>query len=196
MARQKLEINKAAFQQVVTQLEAEKEFGNPSELWAAVESTEWAKNLQPRPLTRQVAYIRAKELGIIYKTQPGKRGPRVMTEEQLARMREGRGQRRSRSEKMGAFAESFEQMRKSFPAQFLPLIERAAKGSLRAALTLKCLECSAYQRNEVRQCEVFDCPLFPHRPGSNKAADDISVDDITEGLDEAAEALKEEEVAA
>lgn len=171
MARQKLTIDKAKFQEVVTLLESQQEFKNPSELWKAVENSNWAKTLEPRSLTSQVAYMRARELGIIYKTQPGKRGPHLMTEEQLSRMREGRGKRRPRSEKMMVFAATFKEMRKTYPSALLPLIARAEKGGLRAAITLKCLECSAFQRGEVRQCQVTDCSLFPHRPSGSVLTD-------------------------
>lgn len=163
MARTKLEINKVEFQKVVTDLEASQNFENPSTLWKAVEASDWGKTLQPRPMTAAVAYVRAKELGIIYKTQPGKRGiqsgpigggvPRV---------------RVPRSKKMKAFAETFAKLRKSTPKRYLPLVDKAEKGSAKACLKLKCLECSNWQSSEVKQCVIIDCPLFPIRPFQGK----------------------------
>lgn len=35
------------------------------------------------------------------------------------------------------------------------------------AIRLKCLDCSAYDRGEVRNCFVEKCPLFPFRLGRN-----------------------------
>jgi len=35
------------------------------------------------------------------------------------------------------------------------------------AIRLKCLDCCAGQRKEVRLCPVHDCPLWPFRMGRN-----------------------------
>ena len=35
------------------------------------------------------------------------------------------------------------------------------------AIRLKCYDCSSYQSNEVRECIVTNCPLFPFRLGKN-----------------------------
>ena len=35
------------------------------------------------------------------------------------------------------------------------------------AIRLKCYECSCYQSNEVRDCIVTNCPLYPFRLGKN-----------------------------
>ena len=170
MARTKLEINKHEFQKVVTDLENAQTFANPSSLWQAVEASEWAKALQQRPLTAAVAYARAKELGIVYKTQPGKRGnpggpigggvPSV---------------RVPRSKKMKAFAETFAQMRKDTPERFLPLVDKAQKTcSMKICIKLKCLECAAWQPSEVKHCVVTNCPLYPIRPFQGKGKEDQS----------------------
>jgi hypothetical protein len=173
MARTKLEINKSEFQKVVTDLETAQTFANPSVLWKAVEDSDWAKNLKPRPLTAAVAYVRAKELGIVYKTQPGKRGnpgggpvgngaPRV---------------RVPRSKKMKAFAESFVKMRKETPEKFLPLVDKLEKtGSMKTCIKLKCLECSAWQPSEVKHCVIIDCPLYPIRPFQGKDKSEVTAE--------------------
>ena len=33
-----------------------------------------------------------------------------------------------------------------------------------AAMKLKCLDCCCWQREEVRDCHISDCPLHPFRP--------------------------------
>lgn len=164
MARTKLEINKGEFQKVVTDLETKQTFENPSALWKAVEASDWAKALQPRPLTAAVAYVRAKELGLVVKTPAGKRGiqsgpvgggvPRV---------------RVPRSKKMKAFAETFAKLRKETPKRYLPLVDKAEKGSAKACIKLKCLECSAWQSSEIKHCVIISCPLYPIRPFQGKA---------------------------
>lgn len=35
------------------------------------------------------------------------------------------------------------------------------------AIKLKCLDCSNYEWNEVRDCYVKKCPLYPFRMGKN-----------------------------
>lgn len=35
------------------------------------------------------------------------------------------------------------------------------------AVRLKCLDCSSYQLNEVKECNITNCPLHPFRLGKN-----------------------------
>ena len=35
------------------------------------------------------------------------------------------------------------------------------------AIKLKCLDCSTYNTNEIKECPVKECPLFPFRNGNN-----------------------------
>ena len=35
------------------------------------------------------------------------------------------------------------------------------------AIRLKCYDCSSYQSNEVKDCPVTTCPLYPFRLGKN-----------------------------
>jgi len=160
----KLEVDRDELQKIVTDLESRQTFPNPSALWKAVEETDWAKAYQPRPVTSSVAYKQAKDLGIQYKTRPAKRGLGNLTEEQKAAMQAARKNRKPRSEKMKAFAGTFTELRKEVPERFLPLVDQAAKGSLRAAMKLICLGCTAYQPVEIKLCEITACPMFPHRP--------------------------------
>ena len=161
MARTKLEISKADFQKVVTDLEAAEQFVNPSALWKAVEDSDWAKGLLPRPMKAAVAYMRAKELGIIYKTQPGKRGNGGLGTGP-------RGPRTPRSQKMKKYGKSFAIMKQEIPERFAPVIARFEKGSSKAAIKLKCLECSGYQPVEIKLCTCVGCPLYPIRPFQGK----------------------------
>ena len=38
------------------------------------------------------------------------------------------------------------------------------KNSMKLAIKTKCLDCSSYQREEVKCCQVFTCPLHNFRP--------------------------------
>jgi hypothetical protein len=46
----------------------------------------------------------------------------------------------------------------------LPLVDKALKGSMAAAVKLYCLECSSWVKAEIRDCVIVQCPLFPFRP--------------------------------
>ena len=35
------------------------------------------------------------------------------------------------------------------------------------AIRAKCLDCSAWQPSEVRNCIIPDCPIYPYRLGKN-----------------------------
>ena len=35
------------------------------------------------------------------------------------------------------------------------------------AIKLKCLDCSTYNINEIKECIVKNCPLYPFRLGNN-----------------------------
>ena len=35
------------------------------------------------------------------------------------------------------------------------------------AIKLKCLDCSSYNTNEIKECPVKKCPLYPFRLGKN-----------------------------
>ena len=91
----------------------------------------------------------------------------TMTPERLAAMQAGRlkaGPRPSRRAKMAAYSETFATQRREFPAIALPLIDQAEGGSLTAAVKLMCLDCTCWQRAEIRDCTIARCPLYPHRP--------------------------------
>lgn len=62
------------------------------------------------------------------------------------------------------YAKTFAEMRREFPAEYHHFIDKAEKGSKRAAIACKCIDCMCFQREEVRLCTSFGCSNFPHRP--------------------------------
>ena len=162
--RKKLELNKAELQQVITKLEQSQIFANLSELFLAVENTEWAKTMDPRPLKAPVVYQRCKELGIVCKTVPGKRGnPNLGKTKVDVNGVTVAPIKRSRAEKLTSFTKSFAQMRDEFPKEYHSLIVRAQAGSLKSSVRLKCIECSGFVKGEVSKCNVSACALYPFR---------------------------------
>jgi len=51
-------------------------------------------------------------------------------------------------------------------------IEKAEKNpkSLRFAINARCFDCSGFEKSEVTNCEMTDCPLHRHRPWKKKAS--------------------------
>jgi ribosomal protein S17 len=43
--------------------------------------------------------------------------------------------------------------------------KKVITGSKSAAITAKCLQCCNGDRVSIKECEVYDCPLWLHRPG-------------------------------
>lgn len=176
MARAKLEITKKELQKIVDDLEKSQTFATTAELYIAIANTSWAKSLQPRPLTAQVARLRVMELGVTCKTKPGKRGrQKGQRPENITRI--------PRSQKMKAFATSFQEIRKNAPKidWALKLIDAAEKtGSLRAAIKLKCLDCVCWQPIEIKLCTCTGCSLYPHRPYKQKISEEESQEETQE----------------
>lgn len=150
--RKAIELNRDEFQAAIAAIEASQMPKNRSELWASLEASEWAKAQQPRPLTAQVAMNKAKSFGLEIKTPLGKRG-------------EGLG--RAVGTKVARKRVPLNLVAMGVPSKFAKKAAKAANGSLKAAIALKCLDCSNWQMKEVRECQVKSCPLFSCRPYQN-----------------------------
>jgi hypothetical protein len=150
--RKKLSLTREELQSVVNELEEKQTFASLAMLWKAVGDTEWAKTLEPRALTPQVAMLRAKELGVTTKTQAGRIG--------AGRVAPASGERRKVS--LPVLVEQV--ATRETPEKYHDLLRRAQAGSRKAALKLKCLECSNWQRSEIAFCPILGCALWQFRP--------------------------------
>ncbi len=148
--RKKLVLDRAEFQAVINELESRQNFNTRSELCMAIEETDFAKRQKPRPLTWSVAMARIKDMGIECKTQNRQRKQKLSSPCVT-------------SERMSSHSKTFRLLEKEYPA-YKSLIARAAKGSLRAVIKLKCLDCTCGQKREIKYCQCFACPLYPQRP--------------------------------
>ena len=149
--RKAIEVDPIKFQQVIDDLENRQTFESWTRLFDAVAQTEWARSF-PRPLTAQTARLRAEALGIRVKTPKGKSCINMV-----------RPPKSTRSKRKVDPA-TVERIRDGFPSHFRSIVDRIGKGSLKAAVKAKCLECSAFQVSEIKHCTVTLCPLFPVRP--------------------------------
>ena len=166
--RIKLEIPKNELQVTISHVEKDGPLKNRAALFEAVANTTWAKCFQPKPVTASVAQLRAKEYDLNIKTPVGKRGRGPMTDAHKAALKKGRGAKRvSRAEKLAAnplAQQSLELIEKYSPARYSNTVKSLRKGSLKAALKMKCLECSDFQTQEIKHCPVLQCPLHLVRP--------------------------------
>lgn len=85
-------------------------------------------------------------------------------------------------------SDTFEQIAKSIPPTFSHYVNKAKRGSVKAMVALKCIDCSGFQRREITLCTQSDCALYPIRPfqGSLKNNEEINTEadkDIDEETD-------------
>lgn len=168
MGRIKLQISKEDLLKQINNVETEREFRNRNELAEYIANTDWGKNFKPKPITASVVILRIEEfnLGSVIKTPKGKRGRQsgiALSAEQKAAMQAGRQQK--------SISKDFiDRLKKNTPVTFHNVINRIQSGSIKAAIKLHCLQCSGYERNEVKHCQCLTCPLYAIRPYQIKDA--------------------------
>lgn len=167
-------VERPRLEAAIHQAEKDGPLRNLHELWKR--AAEIYNRTALRAITFSLANLRAKEWNIPIKTTGGHRGP--LTEEHKAALLAARGKRAPRAEKMRGFT-TFSLLRQELGSKlrtrkYLPVVDAAEDGSIKAAIKLKCLECSNYQTEEVRLCPVTDCALFPHRPYQGSEAEPCS----------------------
>ena len=173
--RKPIVLNKVEFQEVVTKLENEQKFPNRSQLWEAVENTDWAKNQTPRPLTSQVAMLKAEDYSLIITTPKGIRGKQKGSGPVVTR------QRKSRKIPPDSLQALICGIPVSMQETLQKTIDRAASGSMKAAVKLKCLDCCNWSKQEVSQCTINSCSLHNFRP-YKKSSTELTVISNTPSL--------------
>lgn len=159
MARKRLEINKVTLLNCVMEAEKDGPLKNESELFQTVSALYEQRTGQA--VHWGVVRLRLSEWSVSYKTEKGKRGRAKLSSEQKTAMQDGRT---SRAEKLLKFSDSYELMYKRFPKRFHPVIDKAKAGSTMAHVKLECLDCQGCQTNEIKNCPVKHCGLYPIRP--------------------------------
>jgi hypothetical protein len=63
-----------------------------------------------------------------------------------------------------------EKMARTCPISIRPMYFRALRAELplRAAVRVACLACMGWQREEVKACSSYGCPLWAYRPGTKR----------------------------
>jgi hypothetical protein len=164
----------------VDALEATQTFPSWEALWRAFAQTPWAKG---QGFSARGLEAKARRLGVVVNTPKGIGhrfgGGAAEPGPQPDHLDEEAPGSSSESEKCGAVRKlapqrlSLPLLRRVVPVRHHRLVDRVEAGSLRAAIDLKCLDCSDYQIAEVRHCTVTACPLHgvrPYQPAKKAAA--------------------------
>jgi hypothetical protein len=154
--RKPIPVEKAKLQEVIANLESASSFTSRNALWESVANTDYAKGIG---LSSQVAMLKAKAFGLEIKTPLGKRG-RSKGDGPVPNAGKRKGKRIA--------LEIVQEMKKEFHPSLHKKIDRAAKGSMKAAIALKCIDCTAGSKKEVALCVMTTCPLWGYRPYQHK----------------------------
>lgn len=173
MARVTVFVDRALLVKCLLDVEKDGPLANLSQLYNKTAEL-YNKDAQT-PITHSVVMLRIKEWGIVVQTKPGKKGPKGMSSEHKAAMLTARGARKTRAEKIKKYASNLEKMRSLTPKVFLPLVDAMENGSLTAAVKRNCLECSHWERKEVRNCVIDTCSFYPFRPFQGKEDEDPDI---------------------
>lgn len=150
MGRASIVIKKEELEKEIVLAESQNTFDNQSRLFEFICQTDWAKTIKdslgrPKAITPINIYQRIKEFKIPLKTVAGKKGVGILA-------------CKTRVRRQKSYPKNF---LSSVPKEYSSLANRVKSGSLKAAIKMKCLECSNYQPKEVKHCPCTDCPLYP-----------------------------------
>lgn len=137
--------SKEELQKAVNLAEASKTFSSRTELYKEIAGT--------FGVNQNTLIARTKEMGIIINTLPAKIGHTKGTKVSP----------KSRADKFSEYT-TLQEIRKDLPEQFVHFLDKAEKGSMKALVALKCINCSCFQRREITLCTQTDCSLYPIRP--------------------------------
>ncbi len=150
--RKPIIVDKVEFQEELTHFEQKKDFSSRSTLWAEFCTTEWAIANKLKP---QTAMLKAEALNLNILTPKGRRGALP-----------GSGPIPNAGKRIRLpMADDVKEKLLSVTAKSMhAAVDKAAAGSLKAAVKLKCLDCSGGYKKEVSLCEIKECALWHFRP--------------------------------
>lgn len=154
--RPSLNIDKYELEVVIESIEKSE---NPPkthrELWERVSSSEWGRAQGKKGMSPSSAASRARKFGLKINTPkgvvhpPGKRindKPLKPRKKKLFRV------------------EIEKEVEKEFEALGPRTVHALLEGKTKAAIKAMCYACSGHSKAEVAICQIYTCPLWPHRP--------------------------------
>lgn len=156
MARPAIVVDENKLRQIIGDCETKKQYTTRNELWQDVAAVYGASPAW--------VYLRVEELGIPVKTPKGRKG-RQKGEKVATGVKIPRSVKFEKNQEIvksfGLLEQTIKQEQKG---RFLPIFQRVKAGSMKAAVKLKCLDCSNFQPIEIKNCPCTDCPLYAFRP--------------------------------
>ena len=174
MPRPTIQINKDSFTAIIADLETKKTYRNHSELFKDVSSVYNDKHQQDGiTLTPAIVYLRVKEWAVALKTQKGKKGrqkgEQLNTAGVTSVVRLPRGEKFASSDlARQSIGKLRQEVKREQKGRFLPLVNRLEKGSMKAAVALKCIDCCAGSTTDIKHCPCTSCSLYLFRPYQDK----------------------------
>jgi hypothetical protein len=175
--RAAVEIDEDKLKEAVVLAEKDGPLANLTTLWSRV--AEIYQDLTDVPITTSVVYLRVNSLGLTLKTQKGKKG----LNGGFAKGRPPGGtSRRSKFAKSPVAQLSVAAMKEMLinnnAERYMPLVDRIAKGSMKAAVRFNCLQCVAFVPREVALCGCRECAFFAFRPKVNESPEGVAEIDL------------------
>ncbi len=179
MGRVGIKISEAELRSALASAEAGRTFKNETELFTFVASTPWGVSGckdelgRVRPLSAALIYNRVKAFKIPIKTVKGKRGnPNIgvrLTPEEKAERVQNRSHYQTSVNQVRFDIVNHYKSKEGPTFTHLPpnrenLLKRHAKGNVRAAVKLMCLQCMGGEAAECARCDVYKCPLYLINP--------------------------------
>ncbi len=160
MSRKIIPVNAMILNEIIQDLESKKSYNNRSELYKDI-AAEYCQKQNTDKVTPSVIYLRCKQWDLKMNTPIGKRGRVGGIPFNTTRIRTSRAEKFSQN---SVLANAIKKIDFITPIQYKPVVKRIKNGSMKAAIQLKCLDCSDFQSTEVRNCECVECPLWVFRP--------------------------------
>lgn len=159
-------IDKDKLEAIIVKLESENTYTTRSQLFTEV--AEKYSDLHGVSFSNACAAQRAKQFGIEIKTQMGERGLHLKggNADALKKWRET-GEVQDKKPKIKS-PDFLPYWAKEDGGKFLKIAKSAQRGSVKAKIKLKCIECAGGLTKEVALCEITTCPLWDIRPYQSK----------------------------
>jgi hypothetical protein len=164
MGRTLIRVDKQKLTDIIGSVEFTQQFSNRGDLIKEV-SRKYCMQEGVTNVTPSVVYLRIKEWNIDLKTPRNKRGRKGGNPSIGTIPRVSRGIKFQSDDKVRI---SLTILNNITPERFKKVADRVKKGSMKAAIQLKCLDCCDYQTVEVRNCTCNECSLWAFRPYSNR----------------------------
>ncbi len=179
MGRVGIKINEVDLRRELTVAESARTFKNETELFTYVANTTWGKSGckddlgRTRELTAALIYNRVKQFNIQLTTVKGKRGNpnigvRLTPDEKAEKISKRPNFLTSvanlRIDALNHYRAKEGDKFKALPPHIEKLLQRRAKGNLKATVNLNCRECCCWEASEAARCQVVGCAMYLINP--------------------------------